>query len=87
VINLVRRHHAASPPPQTGQLWNLFIVSAQVARELTQEDDLTVEPPWPASELFASCAEAVNFGEEQRAQLVSKLHDEYATALDALLQG
>lgn len=87
VINLVRRHHAAHPPPQSGQLWNLFIVSAQVARELTQEDDLTVESPWPAPELSASCAEAFNFGEEERAQLVTKLHDEYAAALDALLQG
>jgi HD-like signal output (HDOD) protein len=86
VTNLVRRHHAASPPPQAGQLWNLFIVSAQVARELTQEDDLTVLAPWPSSELFAVCAEAVNLGEEQRAQLVTKLHDEYAAALDALLQ-
>ena len=86
VINLVRRHHAPSPPPQSGQLWNLFLVAAQVARELTQEDDLTVVAPWPSSELLAVCAEAVNLGEEQRAQLVSKLHDEYAAALDALLQ-
>jgi hypothetical protein len=58
-----------------------------VARELTQEDDLTVEAPWPSAELFAVCAEAVNFGEEQLIQLVAKLHDEYAAALDALLQG
>jgi HD-like signal output (HDOD) protein len=86
VVNLVRRHHAPSPPPQTGQLWNLFIVAAQVARELTQEDDLTVQAPWPSPELLTVCAEAVNLGEEQRAQLVAKLHDEYAAALDALLQ-
>ena len=87
VINLVRRHHAANPPPQSGPLWSLGIVATQVVRELTQEDDLTVAPPWPSPELLSACSEAINWGEEQRSQLVAKLHDEYAAARDALLQG
>jgi HD-like signal output (HDOD) protein len=85
VIGLVRRHHAAVAPVQSAPLWNLFVVAAQIARELTQEDDLTVASAWPSPELLAQCAAEVNLTEDQRAQLVSKLHDEYAAALDALL--
>jgi HD-like signal output (HDOD) protein len=86
VIGAVRRHHAAVAPTQSPALWNLFVVAAQVARELTQEDDLTIAPPWPAPELLAPCAESVKLSEEQRAQLVARLHDEYAAAFDALLE-
>jgi HD-like signal output (HDOD) protein len=86
VSAVVRRHHAAVAPPQSPLLWNLFVVAAQVARELTEEDDLTVAPPWPTPEVLAACAEIVGLSEEQRAQLVVKLHDEYAAALDALLE-
>lgn len=86
VIGLVRRHHAPTAPSQSVALWNLFIVAAQVARELTQEDDMTVTAPWPPAELLAQCAENVHVNEEQRAQLVAKLHEEYAVALDALLE-
>jgi len=85
VIGLVRRHHAPVAPAQSARLWNLFIVAEQIARELTQEDDLTVESPWPPPELLEQCAGEVNSTEEQRAQLVAKLHDEYAGVLDALL--
>jgi HD-like signal output (HDOD) protein len=86
VLGVVRRHHAASAPTQSPVLWNLSIVAAQVARELTQEDDLTVTAPWPTPELLAQCSESANLNDEQRAQLVAKLHDEYAVALDALLE-
>jgi HD-like signal output (HDOD) protein len=86
VVGVVRRHHAASAPTQSPPLWNLFVVAAQVACELTQEDDLTVAAPWPTPELLAQCAESVKLSEEQRAQLVSKLRDEYTAALDALLE-
>jgi HD-like signal output (HDOD) protein len=85
VIGLVRRHHAHTPPPQAAPFWNLLVVASQMARELTHEDDLTVRPPWPSPELLAQCAESSNLSEEQRAQLVTKLHDEYASALDALI--
>jgi len=85
LIGLVRRHHAALAPSQSTALWNQFIVASQIARELTQEEDLTVASPWPAPELLAQCSETVNLTEEQRAQLVAKLHDEYAVALDVLL--
>jgi HD-like signal output (HDOD) protein len=86
VIAVVRRHHALTPPPQHATFWNLLVVASQAARELTQEDDLTVTPPWPPPELLAQCAESLSVSEEKRAQLVAKLHDEYASALDALLQ-
>jgi hypothetical protein len=56
-----------------------------MARELTQEDDLTVNPPWPTPELLRQCSESIGVNDEQRAQLVAKLHEEYSSALDALL--
>jgi len=85
VIAVVRRHHAETPPAQNTAYWHQLVVAAQMARELTQEEDLTAAPPWPSPELLASCAESINLDEQQRAQLVAKLHDEYASALDALL--
>lgn len=87
VIGLVRRHHSTVQPAQNAALWNLFIVASQVARELTQEDDLTASVPWPPPELLQSCEEGLGLGAEQRALLVAKLHEEYAAALDALIQG
>ena len=87
VIGLVRRHHSTVQPSQNAALWGVFIVASQVARELTQEDDLTAAAPWPPPELLQSCEEIMGLTPDQRAQLVSKLHEEYAAALDALLQG
>jgi HD-like signal output (HDOD) protein len=85
VIGMVRRHHSLTAPAPSPALWNLLIVAAQMARELTQEDDLTVASPWPPAELLLQCSEAIGVNDEQRAQLVTRLHDEYASALDALL--
>ncbi len=86
VIGLVRRHHSTVQPAQNAAFWNVFTVASQVARELTQEDDLTVATPWPPPELLQRCEEGLGLGPEQRAQLVAKLHEEYAAALDALIQ-
>jgi HD-like signal output (HDOD) protein len=87
VIGLVRRHHSTVQPAQNSAFWNLFIVASQVARELTQEDDLTASAPWPPPELLQRCEEGAGLVPEQRAALVVKLHDEYDAALDALIQG
>lgn len=86
VIGLVRRHHSAVQPAQNSAIWNLFIVGSQVARELTQEDDLTVSEPWPPAELLQRSEENAGLVPDQRAALVAKLHEEYAAALDAFVQ-
>ncbi|MEY4545451.1 MAG: hypothetical protein RL685_1646 [Pseudomonadota bacterium] len=87
VIGLVRRHHSAVQPSQSSALWNLLILGSQVARELTQEDDLTVMAPWPPPELLQRCEENAGLAPDQRTALVAKLHEEYSAALDAFQQG
>ena len=87
VIGLVRRHHALTPPtPAAAPIWNLLVIAAQIARELTQEDDVTAAPTWPSAELLERAQATFGLNPERRAQLVAKLQDEYSSALAALIQ-
>jgi HD-like signal output (HDOD) protein len=87
VIGLVRRHHALAPPtPAAAPLWSLLVIAAQMARELTQEDDVTVAPTWPPPELLERAEGTFGLNPERRAQLLTKLQDEYSSALAALIQ-
>jgi HD-like signal output (HDOD) protein len=85
VLGLVRRHHALSQPAAVAAYGNLLVIASQMARELTQEEDLTASEPWPPADLLARCELAANLNGERRAQVVAKLYEEYASALDALL--
>ncbi|HKO91095.1 MAG TPA: HDOD domain-containing protein [Polyangiaceae bacterium] len=87
VMGLVRRHHGLAPPaPASAPLWNLLVVASQIARDLTQEEDVTRAEPWPPPELLQRCEAGVHLSPEQRAQYVTKLEEEYASALAALIQ-
>jgi HD-like signal output (HDOD) protein len=82
VINLVRRHHAASAP--TSPYGNLFVVASQMACELTQEDDVTVSGIWPPAELRERCEAGTGLSAEQRLEVAQTLREAYSSALDAL---
>jgi len=87
VIGLVRRHHGLAPPtPAAAPLWNLLVIAAQMARELTQEEDVTASLVARPPELLEKAEATFGLNPERRAQLVAKLQDEYSSALTALIQ-
>jgi HD-like signal output (HDOD) protein len=84
VVNLVRRHHAPLLTGPQATYASLLVLASQMSAELTGEDDLTAEGPWPPPAVLERCSMLVPMAEDVRKNMMARLRDEYAAALAAL---
>lgn len=86
VVSLARRHHGPHLTGPTAAYATLLVLASQMAAELTGEDDLTTEGPWPSPALLERCRLLVPVSEEAGHDIMARLREEYAAALAAFSQ-
>jgi HD-like signal output (HDOD) protein len=87
VVGLVRHHHApagtgAAASQTSEQVRAVQVIAAQMAFELTGEEDLTAHEHWPDAASLQRCTEQLPLEEDVRSRLMSRAQDEYRAALD-----
>jgi HDOD domain len=84
VVRMARSHHVDAPQVPANPYWNLFVVATLIAREVTDDEDLTVSGVWPKPELVDRCAASLGMGQELRRRVLEKLRGEFASVLTVL---
>lgn len=84
VIGLVRRHHTPAFSSPSSAYSCLLVVASHMAAELTGEEDVTIDPPWPPPALLERCASHAGVTENMQLSVMARLREELASALAGL---
>jgi HD-like signal output (HDOD) protein len=84
VVNLARRHHAPMLTGPAATYASLLVLASSIAAELTGEEDLTADGPSPSPALLERCMLLVPIAEGVRQSTMTRLREEYASAVSAL---